>query len=142
MGFGKMMELLQEKNKGKIVLCNCGNFYIATGKDAIVLYESLGLQLSCFKPEICKVGFPIASLEKYTDMIQEKGYGYIVYFFDKQKEELEKIKEYQGKEMVYIEKTNRNCYICKRSIKYYQKEDIYVKAVAKLYESEKEKNDR
>ena len=100
-----MMELLQEKNKGKIVLCNCGNFYIATGKDAITLYESLGLQLSCFKPEICKVGFPIASLEKYTDMIQEKGYGYIVYFFDKQKEELEKIKEYQGKEMVYIEKS-------------------------------------
>ena len=137
-----MVELLQEKNKGKILLCNCGNFYIATGKDAITLYESLGLQLSCFKPEICKVGFPIASLEKYTDMIQEKGYGYIVYFFDKQKEELEKIKEYQGKEMVYIEKTNRNCYICKRSIKYYQKEDIYVKAVAKLYESEKEKNDR
>ena len=137
-----MVELLQEKNKGKIVLCNCGNFYIATGKDAITLYESLGLQLSCFKPEICKVGFPIASLEKYTDMIQEKGYGYIVYFFNKQKEELEKIKEYQGKEMVYIEKTNRNCYICKRSIKYYQKEDIYVKAVAKLYESEKEKNDR
>ena len=95
-----MMELLQEKNKGKIVLCNCGNFYIATGKDAITLYESLNLQLSCFKQEICKVGFPIASLEKYTDMIQEKGYGYIVYYFDKQKEELEKIKEYQGKEII------------------------------------------
>ena len=142
MGFGKMMELLQEKNKGKIVLCNCGNFYIATGKDAITLYESLNLQLSCFKQEICKVGFPIASLEKYTDMIQEKGYGYIVYYFDKQKEELEKIKEYQGKEIVCIEKTNRNCYICKHSTKYYKKEDIYVKAVAKLYESEKEKNDR
>ena len=41
MGFSKMMELLQEKNKGKIVLCNCGNFYIATGKDAIVLYKTL-----------------------------------------------------------------------------------------------------
>ena len=33
-------------------------------------------------------------------MIQEKGYGYIVYYFDKQKEELEKIKEYQGKEII------------------------------------------
>ena len=64
MGFGKMMELLQEKNKGKIVLCNCGNFYIATGKDAIVLYESLNLQLSCFKQEICKVGFPISIIGK------------------------------------------------------------------------------
>ena len=54
----------------------------------------MNLQLSCFKPEICKVGFPITSLEKYTDMIQEKGYGYVVYYFDKQKEELEKLKEY------------------------------------------------
>ena len=75
-------------------------------------------------------------------MIQEKEYGYVVYYFDKQKEELEKIKEYQGKKIVYIEKTNRNCYICKHSTKYYKKEDVYVKAVAKLYESEKEKDDR
>lgn len=142
MGFSKMMEVLQEKNKGKIVLCNCGNFYIATGKDAIVLYESLNLQLSCFKPEICKVGFPITSLEKYTDMIQEKEYGYVVYYFDKQKEELEKIKEHQGEKTVCMNETNKNCYICKHNTKYYKKEDIYVKAVAKLYESEKEKNDR
>ena len=101
-----MMELIQEKNKGKIVLCNCGNFYIATGKDAIVLYESLNLQLSCFKPEICKVGFPITSLEKYTDMIQEKEYGYVVYYFDKQKEILEKIRKYLAGHLGYIKYAN------------------------------------
>ena len=49
MGFSKMMELLQEKNRGKIVLCNAGNFYIAIGKDALALHEIIGLKLSCFK---------------------------------------------------------------------------------------------
>ena len=34
-----MMELLQVKNKEKIVLCNAGNFYIAIGKDAVLLNE-------------------------------------------------------------------------------------------------------
>ena len=29
MSFSKMMELLQRKNKGKVVMCNAGNFYIA-----------------------------------------------------------------------------------------------------------------
>ena len=85
MGFSKMMELLQIKNKGKIVFCNAGNFYIAIGKDAVLLKELLGLQLSCFKTEVCKVGFPIASLEKYMSLIEEKEYGYIVYYLDKEK---------------------------------------------------------
>ena len=61
-----MMELLQIKNKGKIVICNAGNFYIAIGKDAILLNCLLDLKLSCLKAEICKVGFPISSLEKYS----------------------------------------------------------------------------
>ena len=85
MGFGKMMEVLQIKNKGNIVFCNAGNFYIAIGKDAVLLKELLGLKLSCFSPEVCKVGFPIASLEKYTELIGETGYGYIVYYLDKEK---------------------------------------------------------
>ena len=47
-----MMKLLQEKNKGKIVLCNCGNFYIATGKDAIVLYKTLKVIENIKNPKI------------------------------------------------------------------------------------------
>ena len=87
-----MMELLQEKNKGKIILCNCGNFYVATGKDAVTLHE--------------------------------------------------KLKEYKGKRKTDITKANRNCYLCKHNTKYYKEDDMYIKAVAKLYESEKEKDDR
>ena len=128
-----MMELLQIKNKGKIVLCNAGNFYIAIGKDAILLNELLDLKLTCLKPETCKVGFPIASLEKYTDLIQEKGYGYIVYFFDQEKEKLEVLLQQEGK-INKIEKENNNCYICSKGIKAYKKADKYIMAVAKLYE--------
>ena len=91
MSFGEMMEILQRKNKGKIVICNAGEFYLAVGKDAVLLNELLGLKTVCLKPEICKVGFPITSLEKYTDLLQEKDYSYIVYYLDKQKTELEAI---------------------------------------------------
>jgi len=49
MGFSKMMELLQQKNKGKIVFCNTGNFYIAIGKDAVLLNNLIDLKLSCLK---------------------------------------------------------------------------------------------
>ena len=108
MGFSKMMELLQQKNKGKIVFCNTGNFYIAIGKDAVLLNNLIDLKLSCLKQEICKVGFPINALEKYTELIAEKEYSYIVYFFNQEKEELEIIMQYEGKYNNEIkEKVNR-----------------------------------
>ena len=55
MGFSKMMELLQQKNKGKIVFCNTGNFYIAIGKDAVLLNNLIDLKLSCLKQEIYRI---------------------------------------------------------------------------------------
>ena len=136
MSFSIMMELLQEKNKGKIVFCNTGNFYIAIGKDAVILNKLLDLKVSCFKPEMCKVGFPINSLEKYLELIYEKKYGYIVYFFNQETEELEVVTEYEGKNKNKIIAKNINCYICKHSTKYYKKEDKYLKALAKLYDKE------
>ena len=141
-GFSKMMELLQVKNKGKIVLCNAGNFYIAIGKDAVLLNELLGLKLSCIKPEMCKVGFPISSLEKYIDKIQEKRYSYIVYYFDQQKEELEVLMEYKGKKKNEVKEERKNCYICSNDIKKYKKVDKYIMALTKLYEIEQEKEDK
>ena len=138
MGFSKMIEFLQKKNKGKIVLCNLGNFYVGIGKDAVLLNKILDLKVSCFKPEICKVGFPINSLEKYTDLIQQAGYSYIVYYFNKEKSELEVLLEYQGKYKNENEVTQVNCYICSKNTKKYKKEDKYILAVAKLYEEDKE----
>ena len=45
MSFSQMMELLQTKEKGRIVICNAGDFYVAIGKDAILLNKNLKTQL-------------------------------------------------------------------------------------------------
>lgn len=137
MGFSQMMEILQEREKGRIVFCNAGEFYIAVGKDAALLNQILGLKVSCFKTEVCKVGFPIQSLEKYTELLSQKKYGFVVFYFDKEKKELEIIESYKGKKKNEIKKEKLNCYECKHNGKYYKKEDIYIEAIVKLYEKEK-----
>ncbi len=139
MGFSQMMELLQSKEKGRIVFCNLGEFYVAIGKDAVLLNEILGLKVTCLKLEVCKVGFPIRSLEKYTELLIQKRYGFIVYYFNKESKELEILESYMGKNINTITEQNINCYKCKHSEKYYKKTDMYVEAVAKLYEEELEK---
>lgn len=139
MGFSKMLELLQIKEKGNVVLCGLGSFYIARGKDALLFHELANLKLNCLETEVCKIGFPIASLEKYTDILEENQYSYIVYYYNKNEKELELIKKYQGKKKNEIKKDKENCYICKNTTKYYKKVDEYIEALAKLYEQEKER---
>ena len=43
------IEKLQEKNEGKIILIKSGIFFIAIGKDAVVLHDVLGLKTTCMK---------------------------------------------------------------------------------------------
>lgn len=43
MGFSKMLGLLQIKSKGSIVLVNAGSFYVARGKDALLLFANIYL---------------------------------------------------------------------------------------------------
>ena len=138
MGFSKMLALLQIKDKGYIILANAGNFYIARGKDAICLNEILGLKLSCLETEICKVGFPINSLEKYTKLIEKKDYSYIVYNYDNVFNKLDIIKRYDGKNKNLFSDERKNCYTCSNSAKMYRKADKYVQAVLKLYDSKEE----
>ena len=136
MGFSKMIELLQIKEKGSIVLVNAGNFYIARGKDAILLHNLLDLKVSCLEPEICKVGFPLNSLEKYTKLIEEKNYSYIVYNYDSKLGKLKVIKKYKGMHINTETEERLNCYICSNTVKMYKKTDPYINAVANLYEEE------
>lgn len=136
MGFCQMMELLQKNNQGKIVFCNAGNFYIAIGKDAVLLNSLLGLKVSCIKPEMCKVGFPINSLEKYTDLLIQKRYSYAIYYFDQEKEELQIIEDYEGKYKNDLKDENMNCYICSKGTKQYKQPDKYMIALSKLYGKE------
>ena len=138
MGFSKMLALLQIKDKGYIILANAGGFYIARGKDAVLLNEILGLKLSCLETEICKVGFPINSLEKYTKLIEKKDYSYIVYNYDNAFNKLDIIKKYDGKNKNMLLDERKNCYICTSSVKMYRKTDKYVQAVLELYNSKED----
>lgn len=57
MSFSKMLEILQEKNGARIVLIKLGHFYIATGKDAVLLHNKFGLKCTCFKITYVKLEF-------------------------------------------------------------------------------------
>jgi len=133
-----MLALLQIKDKGHIILANAGNFYIARGKDALLLNEILGLKLSCLECEICKVGFPKKSLEKYTQKLEKKEYSYIVYNYDNVFNKLQIIKRYDGKNKNEFKEDRKNCYICANTVKMYRKEDKYMQALLELYNSKED----
>ena len=73
------IEKLQEKNEGKIILIKSGIFFIAIGKDAVVLHDVLGLKTTCMKDRICKVGFPVRNVEKYIRLLNENDLSFIIY---------------------------------------------------------------
>lgn len=142
MSFGKMVKLLQRKDNGKIILVNSGSFYIARGRDAVLLHNILNLKVNCMEAEICKIGFPLNSLEKYTQLIEQEQYSYIVYNFDNKLGKLNITKKYNGKKLNTIEEEKLNCYICKNTVKMYKKNDKYIQAVADLYEEEYQKQEK
>lgn len=88
MSFSNMLEILQEKNKDRIVLIRLGTFYIATGRDALLLHTKLDLKCTCFKNNVCKVGIPEMSLPKYLERLDRLNVSYIVYHFNNEKEML------------------------------------------------------
>ena len=67
MSFSTMLDCLKEINKGIIVFVKLGTFYVAVGEDAVLLHKKLDLKCSCYKTNICKVGFPINALDKYIE---------------------------------------------------------------------------
>lgn len=114
MGFSEMVEILQQRHKGVIVLCKNGNFYIAVGKDAIALNKKIGLKLTCMGPELCKAGFPVSAFEKYTKLLWDKKCNYMIYDFNNEKEELilkvENYCTYISNVIIKFPKTLRNKY--------------------------------
>ena len=80
-----LLEKLKQENPGHIVLMQNGIFFVAIGKDALELNKMIGLQLTCMRPELCKVGFQIKSFEKYILKLKETKKSFIVYAYDKEK---------------------------------------------------------
>ena len=71
MSFSKMLEILKKKEEGKIVLVKLGTFYVAVGEDAVLLHKRIDLKCTCYKMNICKVGFPVIALDKYVEKLNE-----------------------------------------------------------------------
>ena len=111
MSFSKMLDLLKQKEKGKIVIVKLGNFYVATEEDAVLLHDKLNLKCSCYKNKTCKIGFPVKSLEKYIEKLNETKYAYVIYDYNSLKIELKEIARRTGKHNKETEKSI-NCLIC------------------------------
>lgn len=136
MGFSNMLEILQQKNNEKIVLVKLGAFYIATGRDAVLLQSKLNLKCTCFKNNICKVGIPVNSIENYLPKLDKIKYSYIIYDYNKNEQELKVKYEKKGKHNKITEK-NLNFLLCKGIGKY--QDDEYMLAVRKLLQPNKQK---
>lgn len=118
MKFGKRIEELKSKNQDRIMLARCGAFIIAIGKDAIFLSQIFGLKLTCFQSGVCKIGIPITYILKYLKMIEDKGYSYILYDYNKDTKEIEEKYAYEGTQKIEI--TNYiECKECQYYIEHY-----------------------
>lgn len=119
MKFLERVEKLKLENEEKILLVRSGAFVIAVGNDAIFLSELFGFKKNCLKPGVCKIGIPVTYALKYLELIEDKGYSYILFDYDKNTKELvEKYKYIGNKE---FGKINFDCKKCER----YKEEKIY-----------------
>ena len=111
MKFLEKIEKLQnlEENKNKIVIAKCGVFLVGIGKDAIILNSLFNLKLTCIKEGNCRAGIPINAVEKYVKMLENSGYGYIVYDYDKDTKEYKIMYDKLGTKDI---KEKRKCLEC------------------------------
>lgn len=62
---------LKKQDASSIYIFRVGIFYNILNEDAHILNEKLGLKLTSLSPEITKCGFPISSLDKYTEKLDK-----------------------------------------------------------------------
>ncbi len=137
MKFLERVEKLKLENEEKILLVRSGAFVIAVGNDAIFLSELFGFKKNCLKPGLCKIGIPVTYALKYLELIEDKGYSYILFDYDKNTKELvEKYKYIGNKE---FGKINFECRNCER---YKEENFIDIFELLRRKEEEKNKNER
>ena len=106
----------KEENKGYIIFIRCGIFFDAVGKDAVVVNKLLGLKPTCVCNKVCKCGMPVKAFAKYIPKLNESGYSYVVYDYDKNMsfESDNQYKEIARKDGKMVEEinTNVNCENC------------------------------
>ena len=123
------IEKLQEKNEGKIILMKSGIFFIAIGKDAVVLHEVLGLKTTCIKERICKVGFPVRNVEKYIRLLNENDLSFIIYIKNEENQ-IEELYKNEGKDVNEF----RKCLDCKECLNLPENEKDILERIRKIGE--------
>ena len=123
------IEKLQEKNEGKIILMKSGIFFIAIGKDAVVLHEVLGLKTTCIKERICKVGFPVRNVEKYIHLLNENDLSFIIYIKNEENQ-IEELYKNEGKDVYEF----RKCLDCKECLNLPENEKDILERIRKIGE--------
>lgn len=68
----KQYEEFKKKDSKKIYIFKVGIFYNILNEDARKVSSAIGLKLTDLGPDIIKCGFPIAKLEKYTQLLKSK----------------------------------------------------------------------
>ena len=67
----KQYNELKSKDKDKVYLFKIGIFYNILNEDARLVSNEIDLKLTDLSPEIIKCGFPVAKLEKYTNLLKD-----------------------------------------------------------------------
>ena len=110
MKYIELIEKLQKQEKDRIIMSKCGAFFVALGKDAIMLNKLLGLKLTCQKEKLCEVGIPLQSILKYIDELENLGYSFSIYDYSKEKKEITLEYNFDGKPNHII----ANCLDCSK----------------------------
>lgn len=129
MKFIEKVEKLQKENEGSIILVKSGIFFVGIGKDAVLLQELLDLKVTCMKPETCKVGFPVKNIEKYIQLLTEKGKSFAIYIT--KGETTEEIYRYKGEPTT----ETRTCLECAQCANREETEKDILERVKKLGKS-------
>lgn len=87
MNFSDKILELQEKYPSDIILVKNGIFFVAIGRDALFLSEKLKLKCTCWKSEMCKVGFLVRSAENYIKTMKQLGISFRMYILNENKKE-------------------------------------------------------
>ncbi len=131
MDFLELVNKIKGKNFGRVCIVRSGIFYYAINNDALVMEKYCKLDKICFSVNVCKVGFPVNSLDKYMEMLRKNNISFCVYGFGNVDEFIEtKTFKYKDKEYgkLYdnyvsdVEYTlfHKNCFECK----FYEREII------------------
>lgn len=131
MKFMEIVEKLQKDNPGYVVLVRCGIFFNSIGKDAVFMQEKFGLGTICAKPNICKNGIAVSSIQKMLPILKESGYSYKIYDYEKTTKQIKEICRIDGKLM----QEERECTDCNKCIQNKEpiKESIsYLKGIGNI----------